>query len=53
MLASRTIPCKKCGERGETYKTVAGWFCKKCMEEMVTGYKQKVRTDVNACLGGV
>lgn len=41
LLYSRTIPCKKCGAKGETIKTVAGWYCEKCLREIATTTDQK------------
>ena len=35
MIASRRIPCKRCGVKGETVQTVAGWFCQKCIDELL------------------
>jgi len=35
MLASRNIPCKRCGAKGDTIQTVAGWYCQKCVEEIL------------------
>ena len=34
-IYSRTIPCKRCGAKGETLQTVAGWFCQKCIDELL------------------
>lgn len=34
-LYSETIPCKRCGQKGESILTVVGWLCGKCIVELV------------------
>lgn len=35
-LYSSTIPCKRCGAKEKTRKTIVGWYCIECLEYLST-----------------
>lgn len=41
MIHSETIPCKRCGTKGDTIKIWAGWYCEECLDKIQSVFDKK------------
>ena len=40
-IHSKTIPCKRCGAKGDTIKIWVGWYCQDCLDKIQAAFDRK------------